>query len=161
MQKIITTAEAEQITPIGIGVKRDERQQIWAAHRGENSFNSVNLSSGPRIQENVDCDGEAARIITLIPSSSFKKVKIEKMRFNEIVLTSRKRLKTFLLAPSAPENTPGTYLGARYAIFCPVKWRTVIVYSDNTVIELCSPCDHTSVVKEAKKLFKDAGVPNS
>lgn len=101
----------------------------------------------------IDAHGKAAVFSTLDSNSAYWPVEVEERDRDKAAITSHHKLYRFVQILFALNKSPGTFQHATNVILSSLKWRFGLVFLNNIVVFLRSPCDHIINVEQDLSLL--------
>lgn len=157
LQRVIKPAQEEWATPTVFAEKKDGSLRFYVDCQHLNAIIEGDSYSMLGMDQCNDSLGEAAVFFTLGANQKFWRVEAKETECDRTALTSHYGLYRLIQMPFRLTDVPGIYQRPMDVILSPVKWRSALVYIDDTIVFSRLPRKHDNHVKGALSLLQVAG----
>ena len=123
-------------------------------------LNEVTLKDAyplPRIDDSLDCLGEAKLFSTLDLQSGYWQIKVKEEDRPKTAVITRSGLHEYCVMPFGLCNAPGTFERCMELVLRGLQWRTLLVYIDDIIIFSKTYDEHLERLNEVFSRLLKAG----
>lgn len=157
-QNVIEPAQTLFAAQIVLAPKKDGSLHFSVGYSKRNNLSRWNLYFIPRINEGIDCLGEATVLSTIDANSGYWIVEIEDRDGDETTFTSHHGLFQPVRMPIDFKNAPEAFQTTMGTILTKVEWQYVSAFLYENAVFATTSKKHVDQAKQVLTLLKRAGV---
>jgi transposase InsO family protein len=155
---VIEPANSEWASPVVLITKKDGSIRFCVDYRKLNALTVRDTYPLPRMDDYLDCLGEAQLFTTLDCNSGYWQIPVAREDRDKTAFVTHCGIHRFTRMPFGLVNAPATFQRALDMIVAGVKWKYALVYLDDVIIYSRSFNEHLTHVSHVLELLKEAGI---
>ena len=155
---IITESTSPWSSPLVYVKKKSGETRPCVDYRRVNDLTTKDAYPLPRIDDCLDCLGDARIFSTLDLQSGYWQIRVREEDRQKTAFVTRSGLYEYVTMPFGLTGAPATFMRCMEMIFRGVQWKTLLIYMDDIIIYSSDFDSHLERLDEALTRLGGAGL---